>query len=138
MICTVSQSCSPCLSGTRALDGVERYRSVVPGFSVSGSSGGPFLFAILYQELQDYFAQGAVKFLPKPRATETTGIHFYLSNAHRPVSILNNKGTQASHAQPPCDTRYKEPGPVLFRHPNTNPACHQSNLCQRPPPPPVP
>lgn len=63
--------------------------------SVSASSKGVVLFAILYQELQDYCAQGAVKSLPTPQATETTGVLLpYHRNTHWSASILNNKETK--------------------------------------------
>lgn len=128
--------------GTTALHVAGRYRSVEVGFSKRFSVvRGALLFAILYQELQDYCAQGAVKSLPTPRATETTGVRLsYQRNTHagrRPSWITRRRRTH-NHSLTHTHTQSKELGPVLFRLLNTNLTCHQSNLCQQRSPPPVP
>ena len=48
---------------------------------------GAVLFAILYRELQDYCAQGAVKSLPTPWATETTGVRLSYHQEHTLASV---------------------------------------------------
>lgn len=97
---TTARCCWPCLLGTTALHSVEQNISVEVGFSKCFRvvQGAVFLFAILYQKLQDYCAQGAVKSLPTPRATETTGIRLsYQRNTHWPASMLNNKESMHTH-----------------------------------------
>lgn len=78
---------------------------------------GEHLFAILYQGLVDYCAQGAVKSIQRPETTQTTrclsAFHAH-THTHTPP-ILNNKETHFTH---PHQTRYHHH--TLSEHPRSH------------------